>query len=180
MALLGLGSLFGCDQALLSATARANANDAGARPGRSLLERERFDAALAALVKKVGATRQVLAFEAERKEFHIQVQSATNEDEVVEFRFRDGNVSGPEPVELRGSGRLASNLFRLELGELELIPELAGTAVERIDAEHGQVERVLLRRNLPESKDVRYRVYVESPLRSGQLDANERGEPLEG
>lgn len=180
VALLGTSALVGCDQALLSASARANESEAGTRPERSLLERQRFDAALGALEKAVGPSRQVLAFEARREALSIQVLSVMNKEQVVEFRFRNGKLSGPEPVELRGTGSLSHNLFPLELERLEVIPELVATAVEHIDAEHGKAERVLLRRNLPESTDVRYRVYVQSPLWSGQFDADERGEPLEG
>jgi hypothetical protein len=74
---------------------------------------------------------------------------------------------------------LENNLFHLELKSLEVVPKLVDTAVQRIDAEQGRAERVLLRRSLPESDDVRYRVYVASPAWSGQLDADERGAPLD-
>jgi hypothetical protein len=38
---------------------------------------------------------------------------------------------------------------------------------------------VLLRRNLPLSEDVVFRVFVDSPRRSGYLDADQSGKLLE-
>jgi hypothetical protein len=37
-----------------------------------------------------------------------------------------------------------------------------------------------VRRNLPESEDVRIRVFVDSPRRAGHLDGSADGQPLEG
>ena len=50
--------------------------------------------------------------------------------------------------------------------------------MRRIDAENGSVDFVLVRRNLPDSDDIRLRVYVKSPRRNGYLDADQTGQPL--
>ena len=50
--------------------------------------------------------------------------------------------------------------------------------MSRIDAENGSVDLVLVRRNFPDSDDVRLRVYVTSPRKSGYVDANGDGQIL--
>jgi hypothetical protein len=62
--------------------------------------------------------------------------------------------------------------------KLDAIPALAREAVRRVDPDSGSVERVLVRRNLPESSEVRMRVYVASPRWSGHLEADHNGQPL--
>jgi hypothetical protein len=78
-------------------------------------------------------------------------------------------------VELRGSGALGENLFPLSSLKVEQIPELARAAVARVDREHGRVERIVIRRNLPADEAVGIRVYVDSPIRSSHVDADARG-----
>ena len=52
--------------------------------------------------------------------------------------------------------------------------------VEFTDEEYRGLYRdlVLVRRNLPDSEDVRLRVYVTSPRKSGYVDADHTGAPL--
>jgi pimeloyl-ACP methyl ester carboxylesterase len=51
----------------------------------------------------------------------------------------------------------------------------------RLAAEQPQrVSHLIIRRNLPFSQDVRFRLFVDSPRRSGLLDANRFGHPLLG
>jgi hypothetical protein len=69
-------------------------------------------------------------------------------------------------------------LFELDEVKLDAIAPLTREAVRRIDAEAGNVDFVLVRRNLPDSEDVRLRVYVSSPRRSGYVDADQHGQIL--
>jgi len=89
-------------------------------------------------------------------------------------------VNEPLVVELRGAGKLKENLFPLDSVYLKAIPRLSSLAVEHVDPQDGKVDSIVIRRNLPFSQDVRFRVFVKSPRRNGQLDANRFGHPLLG
>lgn len=115
-----------------------------------------------------------------REHATIQVEAPNARGAVVQYEWGDGTLKGPIPVELHGSGALDTNLFPLSAVELREIPGLARAAVERIDREHGQVERIVVRRNLPTDEAVGIRVYVKSPIRSSHVDADARGRINDG
>ncbi len=144
--------------------------------GPSLFSHERLAPALTALREKVGS--KLLRLEISPREVSIQAEDPTSPGNVVELHYRDGRVSEAEHATLRGKGQLSDNLFDLADVKLQSLPELVRAAVERVDAENGAVELVLVRRNLPESDDVRLRVYVKSPRQSGHIDADRTLAPL--
>lgn len=144
--------------------------------GPSLFSQERLAPALALLREKAGG--KVLRLEISPREVLMQAEDPRQAGSVVELHYRDGKVSEPEHATLKGKGELADNLFTLEDVKLGSLAELTRIAVERVDAEHGAVELVLVRRNLPESDDVRLRVYVKSPRQSGYVDADRNLAPL--
>ncbi len=144
--------------------------------GPALFARESLSPALKALRAK--APGKLLRLEIRARELTLQAEDPSSPGAVLELHYRDGKVSEPEHATLRGKGQLADNLF--DAGELKLdgLAELAREAVRRIDAESGTVDYVLIRRNLPDSEDIRLRVYVASPRKSGYLDADQSGTPL--
>jgi hypothetical protein len=144
--------------------------------GPSLFSRERLTPALAALRGK--ASGKLLRLEIGPREVSMQVEDPTSVGNVVELHYRDGKVSEPEHATLRGKGQLPDNLFDLSEVKLDGLEQLTRNAVERVDAENGAVELVLVRRNLPDSDDVRLRVYVKSPRQSGHVDADKNLSPL--
>lgn len=144
--------------------------------GAPLFSSETLKPALQAL--RARADGKLLRLEIRPHELMLQAEDPSNPGAVLELHYRDGEVQEPEHAQLRGKGDLADNVFELKQVPLDAIPRLVGEAIRRVDAEHGQVELVLVRRNLPESDDVRVRVYVKSPLKDGYLDADQRGAPL--
>jgi hypothetical protein len=144
--------------------------------GPSLFSQARLAPALALLQEKAG--RKLLRLEISPRGVGMQAEDPGNPGSVVELHYRDGKVSEAEHATLRGKGQLADNLFTLEDVKLATLPELTRLAVERVDAENGSVELVLVRRNLPESDDVRLRVFVKSPRQSGHIDADHVLAPL--
>jgi hypothetical protein len=177
-ALLALG-LSGCDQhGDKAAHSRSDAVASASQEmsGPALFSRESLSPALQALRAK--ASGKLLRLEIRAREITLQAEDVSSPGAVLELHYRDGKVSEPEHATLRGKGQLADNLF--EAGELKLdgIAELTREAVRRIDAENGSVDYVLIRRNLPDTDDVRLRVYVVSPRRSGYMDADGSGTPL--
>jgi hypothetical protein len=108
----------------------------------------------------------------------LQAEDASAPGAVLELHYRDGKVGDAEHATLRGKGQLADNLFELDDVKLDAIPQLTRQAIERVDAENGNVSLVLVRRDLPDSDDVRIRVYVSSPRKSGHVDADAQGNLL--
>ena len=127
--------------------------------------------------ERLGPNALVLSIEIFPARLLIQVANK-GRDGAVAYEWNRDQLRGPLPVELRGTGTLSNNVFPLSAVELASVPEFARTARARIDAEHGQVERVLIRRNLPIDDGVVMRAYVTSPIRSGQLDADASGRIL--
>jgi hypothetical protein len=144
--------------------------------GPSLFSRERLLPALEAARAKTGG--KLLRLEIRARELTLQAQDPSASGAVVELHYRDGKLGEPERATLRGKGQLADNLFDLSEIKLDAIPALTEQAVQRIDADAGQVDYVLVRRNLPDTDDVRLRVYVSSPRRSGFVDADREGQLL--
>lgn len=144
--------------------------------GPSLFSRERLTPALAAL--GINSASKLLRLEIRARELVVQAEDPNGPGSVIECHFRDGKAAEVEHATLRGKGALSDNLFRLSDVNLDAIPELTRLAVQRIDAESGSADLVLVRRNLPETEDVRLRVYVASPRQSGYLEADRAGAPL--
>jgi hypothetical protein len=178
LSLIGLAWL-GCDQhADKTSHSRTDAIASVSQEmsGPSLFSRERLGPALAALRAKAGG--KLLRLEIRARELTLQAEDPGAPGGVLELHYRDGKVGEAEHATLRGKGQLADNLFDASELKLEAIPELTREAVRRVDAENGIVDLVLVRRNLPDSDDVRLRVYVTSPRKSGYVDADLAGQPL--
>jgi hypothetical protein len=144
--------------------------------GPSMFSKGRLTPALAQLREK--AAGKLLRLEIGPREVVMQAEDPRHAGGVVELHYRDGKLSEPEHATLRGKGQLADNLFDLNDVRLDGLADLTRVAVERVDSEHGSVDLVLVRRNLPETEDVRVRVYVKSPRQSGYVDADRSLAPL--
>jgi hypothetical protein len=146
----------------------------------SLLERARLAPALKELDRRFGDEARVLTVDIEPSRMLVQVEEPSGTGRIVQYEYRRGSFKGPENVQLRGSGNLADNLFTLGSIKLSVLPELLGAAVDKVDPQDGRVGRLVIRRNLPDSEDVRVRVFVKSPRRDGYLDADAEGRPING
>jgi hypothetical protein len=172
-------SLTACDQrADKAAHSRSDAVASASREmsGPSLFSSERLLPALQAFRAK--ASGKWLRLEIRARELTLQAENTAAPGSVVELHYRDGKVGEPEHATLRGKGQLADNLFDANEIKLDGIAELSRQAIRRIDPESGTVELILVRRNLPDSEDVRLRVYVTSPRKNGYVDADHTGTPL--
>jgi hypothetical protein len=177
---LAAPALSGCgERADKSSHARSDAvsSTSQAMSGPSLFSHERLAPALQALRSK--ASGKLLRLEIRARELTMQVEDSAAPGGVLELHYRDGKVAEPEHATLRGKGQLADNLFELSEVKLDAVPELIREAVRRVDAESGSAELVLVRKNLPVSDDVRLRVYVSSPRKSGYVDADRTGQLLD-
>lgn len=169
---------FACREERSSATGHrfdAVSSAAVRRPERSLYAPRALEEALNRIQKRVGNAASVLALDVASDRLTIQVESPARSGRVIQYEWFQGNLRGPIPVELRGSGALRNNLFPLSSVDLGKIPELTQAALDRIDRDHGQVKRIVVRRNLPTDEAVGIRVYVESPIRNSHVDADAHG-----
>jgi succinyl-diaminopimelate desuccinylase len=164
-----------CDQRAATAARRSDAVADAMPEGPSSLERSELERWVAVLRSRFGPSARVLALDARPHKVTIQVADSRNQGEVLEYGVTSAGLSEPVRAELRGKGDLDGNLFLLRMAALEKLPDMVSQATLRVDAAEGKVERVLLRRQLPVSNDVRFRVYIESPRVSGQMDFESNG-----
>jgi succinyl-diaminopimelate desuccinylase len=158
---------------------RARADAVAGREEPNLLERSRLSPALSEVARRFDPKTRVLEIDIDTRRCVIQAEDPTQKGRLLEYQYEQGRFGEPRLVELRGSGDLDENLFPLGAVRLSALPDLLGAAVEKVDSHDGRATRILVRRNLPDSEDVRVRVFVDSPRRSGHLDGNADGKPLE-
>lgn len=144
-----------------------------ARP--SLYEARPFQAATAALIERAGSSGRALSLLVYPEHMVLQAHDARNPARVEQYVYRDGTVSGPVPVTLLGRGKLEDNLFPVDAARLEAVPELVAEARDRAGIPEGRVARVLLKRNLPQSMDIQFRVFITSERRDAHVDADKDG-----
>lgn len=106
----------------------------------------------------------------------LQAQDPQKPENIDSYEYKnDGTVTGPTPVTVSGSGKLEDNLFDLDEVNFAATPALAKEAVSRLNIEGGEVHIMVIRRNLPFSKDIRWHVSVEGTRRKGFADADKNG-----
>jgi hypothetical protein len=175
---LGAGLLVGgCHERGAYASSRQTETLEQDASGPSLLTSHALGPALAQIESKAGSLRSLQALELEIHPDRIvlQAQDPKHPEVVRQFEYRARTVTGPIKVKLEGPGKLEDNLFPLADAKLDAIPELAQQALHKIDAERGKVRFVRVRRNLPTDMELRFRVFVSSPRRDGQVDADHNG-----
>jgi hypothetical protein len=102
----------------------------------------------------------------------IQVQGTEDRNAVLEYRFSEGKVRGPVPVELKGPGKLADNLFRADSFDAH-VAEKVLTAVRTEYSE--EVRKLVVSRNLPASMDIQFRVFLKTGTKDRIVVADKGG-----
>jgi hypothetical protein len=153
--------------------------DSAAKPAASLLrDAELLGTALALATEPLPKPIRALSLRVYSDRLLLQVQAREEPTRVDQYRVKDGEVIGPIPVKLTGPGDLKDNLFPLQYADLKVIPKLVRQAERRAGLGDGRAREVSLRRNLPESMDIRFRVEVESPIGKRRIDARKDGRIL--
>lgn len=145
----------------------------------SLYSQQGFDPALAELRKRVPSPIEALSLLVYSDRVVLQARDSAARNNVVQYVFRGGRVSDPIPVKLIGTGKLDDNLFPLDAAKVDAIPKIVRDAQTKANIPEGNVVRVLLKRNLPESMDIQFRVFVTSQRRDAYLDADQVGNLIE-
>jgi hypothetical protein len=147
--------------------------------GPSLYDEKQFGRAIAELKKRIPGPVQALSLLVYPTYIVLQAQDPAATTNVSQYVYREGAVSEPVPVKLLGTGKLDDNLFLLDTAKLDAIPRLAKRAQIKANIPEGSVARVLLKRNLPETTDIEFRVFVTSQRRDAVFVADEGGNFLE-
>jgi hypothetical protein len=100
----------------------------------------------------------------------LEAQDPKQKENVDRYPFRNGVVGESEPVRVMGPGKLEDSLFSLEEVDLSVVPRIVADAQAELAIADGHVSHVLLERDLPFRKEVRFTVYVSSPRKSGFVE----------
>jgi hypothetical protein len=130
-----------------------------------------LDHLLAPLPKPV----RILSITALPSQVVLHVQNAANQAEVNQYRFRGGEVESPQNVRLLGKGSLKENLFRLRTAD----PRVAEEVLDKVLAQYEHPpKKLVMKRNLPESMDIQFRIYLDTPDGELVLAADKTGRVL--
>lgn len=144
----------------------------------SLLEPTRLGEALKTLIDPLPQPVRLLTVTALNEQVIVQVQDASDPLEVVEYRFhaRDKKVSGPTAVTLLGAGKLQDNLFPLQAAN----PQMASEVVTQVTSEYKdqELKKIVMIRNLPKSRDILFRAYIEGKRGLLVVSADKNGRLL--
>jgi hypothetical protein len=161
----------GCNQrAIESWLSQSDGTDAG-----SLYTEQAFSRAVAELKKHAPAPIEALSLLVYPDHAVLQARDPAAPKTVVQYVYRGGLVAPPVAVKLLGNGKLDDNLFPLDSVKLASLPKLARDAKAKANIPEGVVARILLKRNLPETTDIKFRVFVSSQRRDATLDADQTG-----
>jgi hypothetical protein len=143
--------------------------------GGSLYTEAAYSRAMAELKKHAPSPIEALSLLVYPDHAVLQARDPAAPKTVVQYVYRGGLVAPPVPVKLLGTGKLEDNLFPLDSVKLALVPKLARDAKAKANIPEGIVARVLLKRNLPETTDIKFRVFVTSQRRDATLEADQTG-----
>ena len=164
--------LAGCNQKAIESWLSESETGEG---GGSLYTEPAFSRAMAELKKRAPSPIEALSLLVYPDHAVLQARDPAAPKSVVQYVYRGGTVTPPVPVKLLGTGKLDDNLFPLETAKLAAVPKLSREAKTKANIPEGLVSRVLLKRNLPESMDIQFRVFVTSQRRDAALDADHTG-----
>jgi hypothetical protein len=150
-----------------------------ASSGPSLYSDDAFSHAVTELKKRLPTPIQVLSLLVYSDHAVIQVMDPMHHGKALQYVYRAGTLSDGVVVKLLGKGKLADNVFPLEAAKVSAVPRLVREAQAKAKMPEGTVARVLLKRNLPESMDIQFRVFVTSQRRDAFFDANQDGVLIE-
>ncbi len=103
----------------------------------------------------------------------VEVQDPKKPDNVDAYTYRNGELTGPNPVKLIGNGRIGDNVFPLKDVNVAGIPALTQEILDKLkDVEGGKLIGYSIKRNLPFSKDVRIQPLTDATRKSVTIEAD--------
>jgi hypothetical protein len=134
-------------------------------------------AAIRGLTTALGYTPQFVAIGLYGSYAIFRVRDRDKPGNVDAYTWREGALSGPEPVSIRRE-EVAARAFRLRDVAIDAVPRLVARA-ERVDIEDPEVGGVIIERGFGDNAPPRFLVNVSGPRESAQLRADARGRVTE-
>jgi hypothetical protein len=138
---------------------------------------------VAELKKKLDGPIKTLRLEIRTEEMTLEAQDPKNLEHIDAYKYSNGSVSGPTPVNLARLivKPLEDNLFKLDDVNLDAIPALIKGSVERAGVEEGKVTQMELSRGLILSPPLsmgppQWNILVDGPRGNATVYANAKGE----
>lgn len=102
-----------------------------------------------------------------------EVQNPKKPDDVDAYTYREGRLSGPNPVKLNGDGKIGDNVFPLKDVNIDGIPALTVEILAKLkDVEGGKLIGYSISRNLPFSKEIHVQPLADATRKSVSADAD--------
>jgi hypothetical protein len=137
-----------------------------------------FSSMLQAYRQQLPGKRKALEFEITDERARLQVQDPAKPQNVDQYEYRQGRLTGPTPVQLMGeTDHLGENLFAWDEVAAERIPELAKTALAKVPIEDGRIVQVRVGRGIVH-REVHISVALQGPRGFGGLTADSKGKVL--
>ena len=174
--LFGAGCAVGCNQRAIESW--LSQNDGPEMAG-SLYGEAQYSRAMAELRRRVPSPIQALSLLVYPDHAVLQAQDPAAPKNVLQYVYRGGAISPPVPVKLLGTGKLEDNLFPLESVKIAVLPRLVRDAKAKANIPEGLVSRVLLKRDLPDTVDVKFRIFVTSQRRDASFQADQAGQLID-
>jgi hypothetical protein len=125
--------------------------------------------------EKIGKPVKVLDVNIAPTYLTIDAQDPKDPKKISHYEYRNGTVSGPTPVDLSEEIKLESRFFSLDEVNLAGVANVVQAAKERLQIDGGEVQGMDIRRNLPDSKEIRWHVGVKGTKKTGFVDTDEKG-----
>jgi hypothetical protein len=128
------------------------------------------------VVRRFGEEVRILSLEIWPEEAFVSIQVPGNPAHVDRYGYRDGTLTGPEPVAVgRNLRQIRARVFRLRDVDLEVLRPALKAAPAIVRAEEGRVTHALVERSEGWSSDTswgrpRWRVHVEGPRGGGYVE----------
>ena len=141
--------------------------------------------AVEAFRKKVGGPIKALSVEIEKETMTLKAQDPKNPQNVDEYKYVKGFVTGPTPVRLNLMEKnVDQTLFSLDDIDLAATARVATAALERAKVEGGKIKKMTIERALSiasgmtKSGNVRWTIEIEGTRESASAVADGKGNIL--
>ena len=159
-----------CALVLLAAAASARASETA-----PLLQQAA--PALSEFQRRLGTDVRILSLELSPEEASIAAQDPRNPAHVDRYTYRDGALTGPEPMAVgRNMRQIKARSFPLREVDPGILPGIVRAAPAAVRAEDGRVTHLLLERSQGWSSETSswgrpvWRVHVEGPRGGGYAE----------
>lgn len=143
----------------------------------NLFEEGKMKEVIAMFEKEVGGPIKALQFNVYKNFSTLQAQDPNKPENVDEYTYRNGKID-KRPVKLYGSGKLEDNLFSLSdvnIDAFSALHEEAQNKAKEKDVEGAKDPYMIIKKNLPFSNKVIWRVYMTGTRKNLHIEADADG-----